>query len=586
MKRAKSKSGARSKRKDVALSDLTAIIDQTKERSLTTEEHETLREAVDTLGFLTHELERKDTSLAKLRKYLFGESSERRDDILPGERGEGEGHGEGERETADARRTAAKASGAKKPVKGHGRNGADAYTGATKTRISHATLKSGDPCPSTDCTNGKVYTMQRPATLVRVTGMAPLSATVYELEKLRCNLCLRIFEAQAPPNVGDAKYDEAAASMVAILKYGAGMPFNRIQQLQKGFGIPFPSSTQWEVVSRASEKLLPAYGELVLQAAQGEVLYSDDTTMKILDLTGERRQKAIDAGDIDPAQRVGLFTSGILSRPAIGAAGHDENDEDAATPPANEIALFFTGTQHAGENLADVLRHRANELASPIHMCDALAQNTAGEFDAILSRCLVHARRQFVDVLANFPEPCTRVIDDLAELYATDKKARDEGLSSEARLELHQAESGPRMKALKKWLVEQIEERLVEPNSGLGQAIGYMRKHWEGLTLFLREPGAPLDNNACERVLKKAVLHRKNAYFYKTQNGARIGDLYMSLIHTAERCGASPFDYLTALQRHAAEAKADPAAWMPWNYTATLAAEEAPPVGADSDPGI
>jgi hypothetical protein len=97
-----------------------------------------------------------------------------------------------------------------------------------------------------------------------------------------------------------------------------------------------------------------------------------------------------------------------------------------------------------------------------------------------------------------------------------------------------------------------------------------MLRHWEPLTLFLREPGAPLDNNLCERALKKAILHRKNSLFYKTMNGAEVGDLYMSLIHTCELCGASPFDYLTELQRHAAELALSPAEWMPWNYHATL----------------
>jgi transposase len=554
--------------KDVEFSKLTAIADKAKALGLSSDEHDTLRGAIDTLGFLTHEIERKDTSLAKLRKYLFGESSERRSDILPGEDAQVDG------EAAQARRPATTESGSKKANKGHGRNGADAYAGATKVAVPHATLRSGDPCPNVDC-NGKVYTMQRPATLVRVTGMAPLTATVYELEKLRCSLCLSIFEAEAPPEVGRVKYDEAAASMVALLKYGAGMPFNRIQQLQKGLGIPFPTSTQWDVVADASMKLLPAYQELVRQAAQGEVIHSDDTTMKILELTGERRKKAIEAGDIEPTQRVGIFTSGLLSRGAVGCSAVS-TDAGASQP---EIALFFTGTQHAGENLADVLRERADDLSAPIHMCDALSQNTAGEFEAILSRCLVHARRNFVEVLANFPEECARVINDLAEVYRTDTQARKENLSPEERLSLHQAESAPRLAELKQWLAMQIDDRLVEPNSGLGKAIDYMRKHWEGLTLFLRKAGAPLDNNTCERALKKAVLHRKNAYFYKTRNGARIGDLYMSLIHTAERCGVSPFDYLTAIQRHATEARRDPAQWMPWNFTAALAEEAAPSTG-------
>ena len=141
---------------------------------------------------------------------------------------------------------------------------------------------------------------------------------------------------------------------------------------------------------------------------------------------------------------------------------------------------------------------------------------------------------------------------------------------------MHQTRSGPKMAELKTWLTEQIEEHLVEPNSSLGEAITYMRKHWEVLTLFLRQPGAPLDNNICERALKKAILHRKNAYFYKTQNGARVGDLFMSLIHTCELNDVNPFDYLTQLQKHIAAAALSPAEWMPWNYRDTLQNIDAP----------
>ena len=125
------------------------------------------------------------------------------------------------------------------------------------------------------------------------------------------------------------------------------------------------------------------------------------------------------------------------------------------------------------------------------------------------------------------------------------------------------------MDALEEWLDEQIKEHKVEPNSGLGEAIAYMRKHWQELTQFLRVPGAPLDNNICERVLKKAILHRKNSMFFKTKNGARVGDIFMSLIHTAELCGADPFDYLVALKRYASAVRDAPADWMPWNYVET-----------------
>ena len=140
----------------------------------------------------------------------------------------------------------------------------------------------------------------------------------------------------------------------------------------------------------------------------------------------------------------------------------------------------------------------------------------------------------------------------------------------EARLRFHQEHSEPVMKQLHAWFLAQFEEKRVEPNSGLGEAITYCLKHWERLTLFLRQAGAPLDSNIVERALKKCILHRKNSLFYKTENGAEVGDLYMSLIHTCELNNANPFDYLTELQKHADELAQNPAAWMPWNYRQTL----------------
>ncbi len=540
---------AAANRKDVRRGDLEAIVERAKDGALSEGDRGTLKEAIETLGFLTDAIESKDVSLARLRKMLFGAATEKASAVL----GAAELDESGGVEDGDARDEGqggnAKPKAARK--KGHGRNSADAYTGATQVDVPHEELASARICP--ECSTGALYTIKTPGVLVRITGMAPLAATVYRLEKLRCNLCGKVFTAREPPGVGAAKYDESATAMVALLKYGAGLPFNRIETLQAGFGIPMPSSTQWEIVAGGGEQLLPAYQELVRQAAQGEVLHNDDTTMKILELTGSRREEAIKAGDIDANQRVGMFTSGIVS-----------------VTEGVEIALFFTGHKHAGENLADVLALRADELAPPIQMSDALAQNTCGDFEALLSNCLVHARRQFVEVTMNFPEECSFVLETLGEIYGVDATARGEGLTKEERLELHQMTSGPLMVELEQWLRVQIEEGIVEPNSGLGKAIRYMRKHWTKLTLFLREPGAPLDNNTCERALKKAIINRKNAYFYETRKGARIGDLYMSLIHTAERCGAPPFEYLVALLKPTKAVAASPGDWMPWNYVEAL----------------
>jgi hypothetical protein len=233
--------------------------------------------------------------------------------------------------------------------------------------------------------------------------------------------------------------------------------------------------------------------------------------------------------------------------------------------------LFFTGRRHAGENLAAVLARRAADLGPPIQMCDALSRNLPKSLEVILAHCLAHGRRRFVKVIQNFPDECRYVLESLAEIYHNDELAREQNLSAEERLSFHQAHSGPVIDKLHAWLRAQFEEKKVEPNSGLGQAISYLINHWHELTLFLRQPGAPLDNNICERGLKKVILHRKNALFYKSQNGADVGDLFMSLIHTCELCGANAFDYLTELQRNPAELARQPRQWMPWNYSDTLA---------------
>jgi hypothetical protein len=207
-------------------------------------------------------------------------------------------------------------------------------------------------------------------------------------------------------------------------------------------------------------------------------------------------------------------------------------------------------------------------------MSDGLARNKPGAHSTLAASCIPHARRKYVEVAEAFPEEVAFVLRTLREVFRTDQKAKRNGLSPPERLLLHQQESAPRMQALNDWMTRQFAEHTVEPNSGLGEAISYMQNHWQKLTLFLRVPGAPLDNNICARALKKAILHRKNALFYRTLNGARVGDLFMSLIHTAELHQIEPFHYLVALLRHNAAVVLDPSAWMPWNYTQALAVAE------------
>lgn len=521
---------------DVGMEELNQLLDRARE-VLPEEDYRKLKAAVETLEYLTELVADQDTTIRHLRQLLLPASTEKTKDVLE-KAGVEPVPGSPTEQPASVQAPQEESS-----RQGHGRNGADAFTGARQVEVPHQQLKHGDRCP--ECGKGNVYGQKEPKVLVRIVGQPPLAGTVYWLERLRCNGCGQVFTAQEPEGVGPEKFDETAGAMIAQLKYGSGTPFYRLQQLERQLGIPLPAATQWEIVQEVAELIKPARDELIRQAAQGKVLHNDDTSMKVLQMKREPDD-----------ERTGVFTSGIVS-----------------TAQGRKITLYFTGRQHAGENIADVLKQRAQELSPPIQMCDALSRNVPklpGGVEILVANCLAHGRRQFVEVAPNFPEQCRYVLETLGEVYRYDAEARELGLTAEERLRFHQQHSQPEMDQLHIWLEAQFAERKTEPNSGLGKAIAYLLRHWKALTTFLREAGVPLDNNLCERALKRAVLHRKNALFYRTLNGAQVGDLFMTLIHTCQLCGANSFDYLTQLQRHAQELAAAPGEWMPWNYREAL----------------
>jgi|WetSurMetagenome_2_1015567.scaffolds.fasta_scaffold57799_1 transposase len=552
---------------EMDMGKLEDILRRVEANELTEDDRAMLRTLCVSYVHLLELLKNKNTSITRLRKLLFGAKSEKIAAVLAGLKDLQPPQGTAACTTAAEGNADATMSpqpsgdaeeSAKEPRKNHGRNGADAYVGAVKVAVPHSSLRPGDACPH--CGRGTICQQQRPGVLVRFVGQAPIQATVYELQKLRCDLCGDVFPAEPPEGVGTEKYDATVGSMIAMLKYSLGVPFNREEKFQQCLGIPVPASTQWDIVEAKAERIEPAFNELVHQAANGEVLYNDDTTVKILELMDKRdaanvaREDTVkDATDDETSDRRGMYTTGIIST----GGGH-------------KIALFLSGRKHAGENLKDVLVRRAKELPPPTQMCDALSRNLPGKLQTILGNCLAHGRRRFTDVFGDFPKECRHVLECLAAIYHNDELARDQEMSPQQRLEFHQRESGPVMAELHVWLARQLDDRLVEPNSGLGAAISYLLKHWEKLTLFLRVPGAPLDNNICERALKKAIRHRRNSLFYKTCHGAHVGDIFMSLIHTCELNSANPFDYLTELERHAGEVATNPRDWMPWNYRQTL----------------
>ncbi len=530
---------------NMSTEELKALRDRAREGRLRPEDNKLVEALAETVVALGEAVEQKGTSIRRLLKLIFGSPTERKDDLFD-KRGEEDPPPEGGSAAGTPNTTGSK-------PKGHGRNGADSYTGAKRIAVPHPELKPATRCPA--CAIGKLH--HHPSSpLIYVEAQPPVTATRYDLERLRCGACGKVFTAPAPAGASQHKYHGNVGVMIALLKYGSGMPFARLERLEKMSGIPLPASVQWKLVEEAGKPLKVILDKLQEHAADGQVLHNDDTSMKVLELMKQRDQS--EATETGKPQRRGIFTTGIIS--VVGT---------------HRIALFRTGHQHAGENLTTVLEQRSADVGKPILMCDALSRNLPKELEVLLANCLAHARRQFVDIIEAFPDSCRYVIEQLADVYKNDAYTKEQDMEPSARLDYHQQYSGPVMEELEIWCRRQLDERLVEPNSGLGGAISYMLRHWKALTLFLEQSGAPLDNNICERALKKAILHRKNSLFYKTQNGARIGDMFMSLIHTCELNGVNAWHYLSTLTKYAVDLATAPEQWLPWSYQDAAAALEA-----------
>jgi transposase len=493
-------------------------------------------------------------SLGRLQNLLFGKKTEKSRQGRPGPPSGNDDDPSGGSPTGSEPDTPVSGSTSrqdqnrseKSRPSGHGRMGASAYLEAETIPCSHPDLQPKQLCPC--CQKGTLYRLRDPSIEIRILGNPLLSAKEYELERLRCSSCGAVLTAPLPPGAPLEKYDARAKVLVAVLKYGYGMPFYRLGLLQGHLGVPLPPATQWQLVEEVANAVFPIYRTLKQMASQAEVLYADDSPIRILSLMAENQSEP-------EAQRKGMRTTILI-----------------ADLGEHSIYLYESGRKHAGDHLGELLDRRPKDLAPPIQMTDALASNTSHCFQVIVTYCLLHARRLFFEIKGFFPEICGRVIDDIAKIYHFEDLAKKQGLNPDQRLAFHQQQSGPVMQGLKRWLEEQWDQKQIEPNSSLGKATRYLLGHWEPLTGFLRIPAAPLDNNPSEHSLKLAILNRKNSYFFKTQNGAEVGSVLMSLIKTAIEAGANPVQYLVTLLEHARQVRKEPQLWLPWNYCEQRAA--------------
>jgi transposase len=546
--------------------EIDAAIDRIRKSGLSKEDADLFIGAAEFAIWFPQALKEKDISIKNLRRALFGETNPKKkkknnkkendsnnlnqsaelnnQNILSSENNESAASQPLE-PNQNSNVNVIDMEEAKSKKQGHGRMGFDAYPDCKQVFVSHTTLKVGDFCPE-QC-GGKLYSLS-PGIVVRIDGNPLATVTNYRVETLRCALCSFVFKADLPEGVSKTeKYNELFKANLAIQKYFAAMPFYRQETLQAMLDFRLPDSTQFDLVEQVADCAYPVIGALEEMAANGELLNFDDTNAKILSVIAHNKQNP-------NKERSGMFTTGFVAK----------------TSDNHAITLFYTSTKHAGENLATLLEKRIESEKKINAMCDALSRNVPESLqDRVVEiNCLAHGFRKFRDVLDYYPEFCLHVIQELGKIYENEDATVD--MSIDDRMTYHQKHSRPIMDDLRIYLERQFKEKLIEPNSHLGKAITYMTKRWEKFTRFYTLPGTPIDNNLAERVLKIPIRIRKSAMFYRTQHGARISDILLSLIETARQCKVNPAHYLVSLQKNKSAVHKNSADWVPWQYRTTL----------------
>lgn len=510
---------------------------------------EILLEAIEIYADFNEVMREKNISIDNLRDVAFGSGTEKVTplfddviDITPPDF---------EDETNDEHPHTGGDRKHRRKGKGHGRRNLKLHAHVETIRCQHGHLHSGDVCPS--CKSGKVYSFPA-ATKTCVSAVNLFVVQSFELESFRCGGCLDVTTAEEPKIVKESygKYHPSAIATLAVLRYAFGMPSYRLRDFTAIQGLEISDPTQFRLFEYACLAASPIVRLLADHVANSKILFRDGSPMRINDLKrtlNQRKQEALRKGESVDDIRMGISTTALHARSHIG----------------NEITLYVTGTMHAGEVYDEVLQSRT--LATKIMaMADAASLNRDHSHadKTIELGCNTHARRNFFRLRNYHKEEVRQVLDIFAHVYQVDAAAKDKKLSPDERLALHKRESTAAMHTL--FVMSRVKRMEHEKNSSIYAAYQYLENHWQRLTAFLWHPGAELENSEAERALKWAIRYRNNSLFYKTEYGAMVGDVLMSLIKTARNHGIDPIAYLQDIIIHKADVKERTELWLPWNW--------------------
>jgi hypothetical protein len=458
----------------------------------------------------------------------------------------------------------------KKP-RGHGRNGASAYTTAQHFFHKLALGVIGALCEA--CSLGKMYEY-REKIVIRIIGQPLFGAELHHYEQARCRVCGHVVRAAGPAHVHEGvgsdyvRYDWSACAMLMVMHYFGGAPFKRLESLHQGWGIPMPDANQWDVVNEGDDLLLPLYKALERHAIQKATNFRiDDTGSMVIAL-----QKQI-AAEIAALRLLGESTKAV--RTGINATGLYWET------PNGPVVLFYTGRHHAGEIVDQLLRRRLLSSPKLVKCTDGASKNFDHEHGDKLveSTCNAHAFLKFRDIRDKYPTEYAEAGSVYKQVFDHDDQAKALGLTAVDRMIYHRQHSRPLMEELKQKCQEKINSKLVEPNSALWEPLTFVVNQWDRLIRFCEVPDVPLDTNLVEQALIMPVRYLGGSFNYQTEDGAVVGDHVMSLIATARANDVEPVAYLTQCLRCHEDLAKRPDQYLPWVYRERLKEGNSPPPG-------
>lgn len=462
-------------------------------------------------------------------------------------------------------------AGTKPPKrKGHGRNGAGAYANAE--HVHHELLDGvvGAICEA--CGLGRM-SRYREKLIVAIKGQPLFGATVHHFEQARCKLCGAIIGAEGPAVVDQGlgssyiTYEWSACAMLAVMHYFAGLPFKRIESLQAGWGIPMPDANLWSLADQGAELLHPLYTALERFGIQNATaLRIDDTGSMVIELRREIR------AEIAALEALGESTNEV--RTGINATGVYLETEQG------KVLLFFTGRHHAGEIIDQILTHRGPAESDGgrklVKVSDAASKNFSHAHGDALEEavCNAHAYLKFRAVRKQYSEEHRLAGEVYEKVFGNDDLTKAQGMSPHERMLYHRTHSLPEMKRLKKMCSDKLTSKLVEPNSPLWEPITFIINQWDRLTRFCNVPDTPLDTNVVEQMLIIPVRYLAASFNYRSREGAEVGDLYMSVVGTANANGVEPVAYLEECLANHEDLAQRPEHYLPWAYRARVEARK------------